>query len=156
MITKRGKGHGVRVYRGAGRWEWVGTYSTRRAARAAEARAMSTKASSGAQTVGEYAAAWLAGYEHRVKSSTYDRAVVAIRRVTGHELADCPIDDVPLAIVDAFVSAHPASVQTAVTLFNHAVARGACRVNPFRGMARKGPGRKHLAPLTVDQVTASA
>ena len=157
MIKKRGKGYGVRIYRGGGRWEWIGTYPTRRDARAAEAGAMSVnEAGARPQTVGEYAETWLVGYEQRVKRSTYDRASVAVRRVTAHELANVPIDSVPLAVADSFVAAHAASVQTAVTIFNHAIARGACRVNPFRGLSRKGPGRKHLLPLTVDEVSALA
>jgi integrase len=157
MIKKRGKGYGVRIYRGGGRYEWTGTYPTRREARAAEAAAMSVEETSvSPQTVGEYAETWLAGYEQRVKRSTYDRAAVAARRVAAHELATAPIDAVPMAVADAFVKAYPASVQTAVTIFNHAIARGACRVNPFRGLARKGSGRKHLLPMTVDQVSELA
>lgn len=156
MITKRGNTYGVRVHRGAGIYEWVGTFPTRRQAKAAEALAISTPAAREAQTVGDYAEVWLADYHGRRKQSSYDRARHAVNALRRHPLAAEPIDDVDLVVADRFARDQPSSVPTAITIFNAAIARGAAGVNPLRGKSRRSNGRRDLDPLTVDQVTAIA
>lgn len=155
MIKKRGDGYGVRVHRGAGKYEWVGTFATRKEAREAEARAITTRRRR-AQTVGEYAEVWLADYERRNKRTSYDRARYAITALNKHELADTPIADVPLAVADSFALEHGPSVAMLITVFNSAIARGACQINPLRGKSRRSNGRRDLDPLTVDRVTRLA
>ena len=84
MIVKRGNGYGVRVYRGQGRNEWLGTRPTRREARALERRAL--EAAPTAASVGEFAQSWLSDYEHRVKPSSYGRARHAVNALLRHDL----------------------------------------------------------------------
>lgn len=154
MIRERNGRWGVRVYE-HGRWRWVGTFPTAKQARRAEAQAMVEEARE-VQTVAEYAAVWLEGYEHRVKRSSYQRARSAVSRITKHALGDEPIGSISLATAERFSRQEAASLQTAVAILNHAIARGAARLNPLKGLSRKGPGRKYLAPLTVDQVASLA
>lgn len=155
MIKKRGNGYGVRVYRGQGKWEWVGTFPREREAKRAERDALAAAHYEPA-TVGEFATVWLSDYEQRVKHSSYDRARHAVNALKRHDLADEPIDDVALPVADHFANASPSSIQSIVTIFNSAIARGATRVNPLRGKSRKGPGRKYLTPLTVAEVAEIA
>lgn len=156
MIVKRGSRYGVRVHRGHGTYDWVGTFDTRRAAKAAEALALTQPARPEAQIVGAYAQVWLADYEGRRKRSSYDRARHAVDALTGHPLAAEPIDGVDLAVADRFARDKPSAVPTAITIFNAAIARGATHINPLRGKSRRSNGRRDLEPLTVDQVTAIA
>lgn len=156
MIKKRGSGYGVRVYRGAGKWEWVGTFPREREAKRAERDALATVHKEEPATVGEFATVWLGDYEHRVKRSSYDRARHAVNALKKHDLKDEPVDGAALSVADSFASAHPSSIQTLVTIFNSAIARGATQVNPLRGKSRKGPGRKYLTPMTVAEVAELA
>jgi integrase len=153
MIKKRGNGYGVRVHRGGGTYDWIGTYPTRRQAKAAEALAISQPARAAAQTVGDYARVWLTDYQGRRKASSYERARHGVNAIEAHPLANEPIDDVDLAVADDFAHSHPSSVPTAITVLNAAIARGAAHTNPLRGKSRRSNGRRDLDPLTVDQVT---
>ena len=81
MILKRGGRYGVRVYRD-GRQEWIGTYSTRREAKAAERRALDADSAS-MMTVAEFVPDYLARYERERKDSSYDTAKSSLVALQG-------------------------------------------------------------------------
>src|SRR5215211_4632451 len=66
------------------------------------------------------------------------------------------LDEVPLRLADKFAGDAPASVPTLITVFNSAIARGACTVNPLRGKSRRSNGRRDKEPLTVREVEGMA
>ena len=75
MIVKRGKSWGVRVHVG-GKRRWVGTFSTRAAAKRAEAEAMAAGRNERGDepTCDEYVEFFLVGYQENRKASSYRTA----------------------------------------------------------------------------------
>jgi integrase len=146
VILKRGKSYAVRVY-GAGKQQWVGTYSTLREAREAERRALD-RPKLGRETCDSFAARWLITYPRPAAASrrTYSYALAAFARdFVGVRLADV---DRPTA--RAWALGQPrANVYVVRTLFSDAVRDGLCGTNPFSGLRlEQSRGRRDLVALT--------
>ncbi len=138
MILKRGGRYGVRVYRD-GRQEWIGTYSTRREAKAAERRALDADSAS-MMTVAEFVPDYLARYERTRKGSSADTARSSLRRFEadfgGRRLTE-------ITRVEAIKWADrvpPSKLPPVITAINAAVDAELIERNPFRGLSRRSRG----------------
>jgi integrase len=148
--TRAGKvRYGVRIDRG-GDQVWIGTFATIAEARQAEAKARLERKTT-RMSCDRLAEHWLEGYRGRVKASTYSTAEAALKGF---------VDDfrgVPLSRLDAITAERWARsntwrIPTIVTMMNAAVESGLIERNPFKGLSRKGPGRRDITPLTPEQV----
>jgi len=87
------KTFGVRIHRGGGNYEWVGSFSTRREARRAELEALANPRTAAAMVCREWADRFLARYERERKDSSTDTARSALRRFSA-DFGDRPLDGI--------------------------------------------------------------
>lgn len=147
-----GRSYGVRVHRGGGRYEWVGTRSTLKEARALEREALSSPASS-KLTVEQLVELYLADYERTRRPSTVERARYGFEVFMAAGFRDALVDQVTRADAERFVRDKEWAMQVVVTLFNYAERHGYVQRSPFRGLSRKhSTGRRDLDPLTIEDV----
>jgi integrase len=154
--------YGVRVYRGGGRWEWIGTFPKLGAAHGdpeTEARAAEHKALADPGrrrlTCDEYAARFLAEYEAQHKDSSYDTAKRGLQPFL-RRFGRRPLDDIGrLEAKDWVAEAKPSHVPIIVTMFNRAAHEDELlERNPFRGLGRRSKGRAEERPPTEEELTA--
>jgi len=156
VIVKRGKSWGVRVHVG-GKRRWVGTFSTRAAAKRAEAEAMAAGRNERGDepTCDEYVEFFLVGYQENRKASSYRTARQNLgafaKEFVGRDLGSIS----PLE-AERWSRANRHRVQSVSTLFNDAIRKQLVGANPFRGLGGKGRGRKDLVPLTEDELRGLA
>jgi integrase len=149
--TKTGKPRFmVRVW-AEGRWQTIGTFATAKEAKVAEGRALE----GGRQpkiTCKAYAERFLRDYAHSHKVSSTDTARQGLKRFL-EDFGRRPVSAVRrLEARDWAASVPPSAVRVVVTLFNQAVEDELIAKNPFRGLGRRGEGRKNQAPPTLDQI----
>lgn len=140
-----------RVHVGGGRYQMLGTYDNAREAKEAEAKWTLKRGGRSNQRGGQFADFYLAGYAERVKASSLHTATSAINRWRER------FETRRLSTIDGTEAEHWArenrwAVPPVVTMLNDAERKGIIDRNPFKGLSRKGPGRRHLVPLTVDRV----
>jgi integrase len=148
--TRAGKvRYGVRIDRG-GEQVWIGTFATIAEARQAEAKARLERKTSrmSCDRVAEF---WLEGYRDRVKASTYSTAEAALKGFVEN------FHRIPLSRLDAITAERWARrnawrVPTVITMMNAAVETGLIERNPFKGLSHRGAGRRHITPLTAEEV----
>lgn len=152
MIIKRGKSWGVRIQVG-GQRRWVGTFSTRAAAKRAEAEAMADGRSerSDGPTCDEYVEFFLAGYKADRKASSYRTARQNLGAFA-NDFAGRALGSISPLEAERWSRANRHRVQSVSTLFNDAIKKQLVGANPFRGLGGKGRGRKDLVPLTEDEL----
>jgi integrase len=141
--------YGVRVDR-AGKQEWIGTFATIAEARKAEAKARLDRRTT-QMTCDRWAEFWLEGYRERVKASSYDTAASSLSAFI-RDWRGIRVDHVDRIAAEKWARANGWRVEVVGTLFNAAVEANLIDRNPFKGLLRKGPGRRHLEPLTVAEV----
>jgi hypothetical protein len=146
LILKRGKGYGVRVYRG-GRQEWVGTFERLQDARAAERKALE-RHGTGRETCDAFAGRWPRDYPRPAAATerTYRYALGAFV----HDFAGVRLDDVDRPRARAWALAQPkGNVYVVRSMFSDAVRDGLCAANPFSQLRLEGSrGRRDLVALT--------
>jgi integrase len=148
--TTKGKiRYGVRVDRN-GEQVWVGTFTTLGEARTAEAKARTGPPRSRV-TCDAYVDHWLEGYAQRAKDSSYETAESALSKFK------TDWKGIPLAVVtrmeaEKWARENKWRVPVVVTLLNAAVKAELIDRNHFAGLSHKGPGRKHMTPLTPQEV----
>lgn len=170
MILPRGESYGVRIYRKDQTPFWVGTFRWKdyggkrealKAAKAAEVAALKTRPKSTLK-LGEFIDRYLDDYREANKDSSYATARSALTTFK-HDHGHRPLDDETWEQVDCdgWAREHRSAVPPVVTAMNRAVERRdiALSFNPFKGMSKKGKGRKDKTPLSaadVDKLAAIA
>lgn len=149
--TRTGKTrYAVKLDRPGRRQEWLGTYDTIAEARKVEAKAR-LGAGPRAMTCDRYAEHWLEGYEGRVKQSSYDTAASALAKFIA-DFRGIPLAQLDRVQAEKWARKNAWRVPVVVTVLNAAVEARQIDRNPFRGLSRKGPGRRDVAPLTAPEV----
>lgn len=150
--TKNGKvRYGVRVHVGGGKFEWLGTYPTMAKARRVEADWLLRRNGTGRKSGREFAEFWLDGYEKRHKASSYDSARSAVKRWL-ETFGNRSLHTIDAVEAEEWARENRWAVPPIVTMLNDAVDKKLIESNPFAGQSKKGPGRRDLEPLTVDEV----
>ncbi len=145
---KLGTRYAVRVHVGDGKYEMLGTYPTKAAAKEREAQWLVKTRGRTRRTGNEWADFYLEGYAARVKASSYATAESAIRcwrRTFGTRT----LASIEPTEAEEWGRANNWALPPVVTMLNNAVKRDVLDRNPFIGLTKRSPGRKHLAPLSV-------
>jgi integrase len=145
---KLGLRYAVRVHLGDGKYEILGTYPTRAAAKEREATWLLKRDHRAKKTGNEWAYFYLEGYEERVKSSSYSTAKAGIRcwRKTFGNRTLGTIDSTE---AEEWARQNPWALPPVITMLNYAVKRDVIQKNVFSGLSQRSSGRRHLAPLSV-------
>src|SRR5262245_22208032 len=150
--SKSGKPrYGARVHVGNGQYRMLGTFDTEREAKEVEAKWILNRGTGSNRRGGQFADFYLEGYADRVKASSLQTATTAINRWREQ------FDTRRLSTIDATEAEQWArenrwAVPPVVTMLNDAERKGIIDRNPFKGLSKKGPGRRYLQPLTVEEV----
>lgn len=153
-VTKtktKGKRYAARVHVGDGKYKLLDARSTRAAAKKDEAEWLLRKEGQQNKTGREWADFYLEGYAERVKSSSLAHAESAIgcwRKTFGSRT----LSTIDPTESEEWARANRWAVPPIVTMMNAAERARVVDRNTFAGLTRKGPGRKHMAPLTVHEV----
>jgi integrase len=148
--TKAGKvRYGVRIERG-GEQAWVGTFATIAEARQAEAKARLERKTT-RMSCDRLVEHWLEGYRDRVKASTYSTAEAALSGFV-EDFRGIPLSRLDAIAAERWGRKNAWRVPTVTTMLNAAVESGLIERNPFRGLSRKGPGRRDITRLTPEEV----
>lgn len=160
IIARNGR-WGVRVYDPrTHRQEWVGTFSTRRDARAAEAAARvrvdEGRHGRGAQwTVRQWSVRWQDLYP-RAQPTTNQHNRTAIRAFVAQH-GDRRLRDITPADARDFAAEHPWRARVVSAMLADAIRDGRLERNPFTGLhPRTGRGRRDITPLTAAEVARLA
>lgn len=156
----KGTRYAVRMHVGGGKYEVIGTFPTRAVAREEEAEWIRSHGSThGPKTTGaEWIDFYLPAYAERVKASTLHHAEAGLRcwrKSFGHRT----LKSIDPTEAEEWARENAWALPPVVTMLNYAVKRERLDRNPFSGLTKKGPGRKHNEPLTVadvDQLAAAA
>jgi integrase len=144
--------YGVRIHRGGGKFEWVGTYRTVREARIAQGQALAKNTQVRRVTVQQLADEWMARYERTRKLSSVDTAKSALG-VFCRQHGPLEVSRLDRAACERFAVERDWAVPVLVTLFRWAETQGIVERSPFRGLSRRrSVGRRDLDPLTVEEV----
>jgi integrase len=146
--------YGVRVDRASRKQEWIGTFTTLGEAKKAEAQAQLT-APVDRITVNDYVEHWLEQYRERVKASSYDAAASALPKFAS-DWRGIPLSRVTRTEAEKWAKENRWRVPVVITVMNAAVEAELIDRNPFRGLSKKGEGRKRDTPLTVEEVDTLA
>jgi integrase len=155
-MTTRKKQFEARIYIGNGQYKWIGRYPTKREANHAKAEALiahkAGRTDAGSMTVQAFADRFLHDYQRDHKESSYMTAASQLqpflREFGGRDLRSLTRTEAKDWARDAKQSWLP----TVVTLLNVAVEDDLLEKNPFRGLARRSPGRGELAPPSEEDV----
>jgi integrase len=142
--------YGVRVNVG-GKKLWVGTFSTRKAARDAEAIAVLKADKQPRPTVDRFYDDFMAAYQRKNKQSSVETAQAALRKFVddfGHRTLNSITDTEALK----WANGNEWRVNAVITLMAAAVRKGHLDRSPFSGLGTKGKGRVDLDPLTPEEV----
>ncbi len=143
--------YGVRVHLGGGRYEWLGTHPTREKARQVEAEWLLRRRAGEMRSCRDFARFWLEGYAKRVKASSYDTGRSSLR-VFLNTFGERALDSIDPTEAERWAREQRWAVPVVVTMLNDAVEKRLLLVNPFKGLSKKGPGRRDTDPLTVADV----
>lgn len=157
-VRRRGKRWSVEVYDGSltSRKRYVGTYDSLQAAREAERAAEQDIArrrgrSAGEETVATFAARWL-DLRPRQKESTNQAYREQVKPFVA-AYGDRPLRDVDIELAYSWLGEKRWTHGGLRAMFSDARRIGLVEANPFAGLRLRGsPGRKHLVPLTVEEV----
>lgn len=156
-IYQRGDAFGVRVHRGDGQWEWVGSFrfkdyggkrEARRAAQEAELQALRRPMEREKRTVAEAADDYLAAYKEKRKLSSYESARYAIN-VFVKEHGTRRLDSITSAQAERFARERGWAMRAVSVFFNAELGKDS---SPFRGLSETGQGRKHKDPPTDEEL----
>ncbi|HEY6653226.1 MAG TPA: tyrosine-type recombinase/integrase [Solirubrobacterales bacterium] len=150
--TRSGKlRYSPRVHVGGGRYQMLGTFDTEREAKTAEAKWTLKQGGGSNQRGGQFADFYLEGYAARVKASTFGTAQTAINRWR-EQFETRRLSTIDATEAEQWARENGWAAPAVVTMLNDAVRKGLIDRNPFKGLSKRGPGRRYLDPLTVDQV----
>lgn len=150
---KHGKTYGVRVHRGNGRYDWIGSFPSKKEARRAEAQALLKDRRTPKVTVGELVERFMAEYERTRRPGSVSTARASLNAL----LAECDehllIGQFTEQMAETFARERAWALPVVVTMFNYAERNRLVERSPCKGLSRKTVGRRDLDPLTVDEVT---
>jgi integrase len=150
--TKRGRPrYSPRVHVGNGEYKLLGTFATEREAKEVEAKWLLKRGGGSNQRGGQFADFWLEGYASRVKASSLQTATTAINRWR-EQFETRRLSTITATEAEQWARENRWAVPPVVTMLNDAARKGIIDRNPFKGLSKKGPGRRYLDPLTVEQV----
>jgi integrase len=150
--TKGGKlRYSPRVHVGNGEYKMLGTFATEREAKEVEAKWLLKRGGGNNERGGQFADFYLAGYADRVKASTLLTATAAINRWR-ERFETRRLSTIDATEAEQWARENRWAVPPVVTMLNDAERKGIIDRNHFKGLSKKGPGRRHLDPLTVEQV----
>jgi integrase len=159
----KGIRYAVRVHVGGGKYEVIETCSTRTKAKEVKAAYLLSERSRDRTTGNDFADFYLEGREEQVKARTlkastlhHDQAGIRCWRETFGTRTLASIDPTE---AEKWARENRWALPPVVTMMNYAVKKEALNRNPFSGLTKKGPGRKHNQPLTVadvDRLAAAA
>jgi integrase len=160
------KPYSARISLGNGQYDWVGRFETRRQRDAAKARRRLELIEQGnlpredggfnrpvrSLTVDQYAEVFLAEYERKHKTSSYQTMVQRLKPFCA-EFGSTPLRDLDrLAIKEWAAGVTSIShVPSAVTLLNQAVDDDQLEKNPARGLGEQYEGRSSHRPPTEEE-----
>lgn len=152
-ILKRGDKYGVRVWDpGLGKHRWLGTYPTRKAAKEAEAAAITAPRVAGAYTVAQWAEQWQRDYA-RTAPYTRKTYAYACKQIT-EEIGDRRLADITRPDAKQLANSWSRSTsRVARTMWADALRDGLCAHNPFTNLRLETPkGRKDITALTEPEI----
>lgn len=129
----------------------LGTFDTESEAKVVEAKWTLKPGGRSNQRGGQFADFYLEGYAGRVKASTLQAATTAINRWR-EQFETRRMSTIDATEAEQWARENGWAVPPVVTMLNDAERKGIIDRNPFKGLSKKGPGRRYLDPLTVDQV----
>lgn len=138
----------ARVHVGDGKYEMLGSYPSKAAAKEAEAQWLLKTKGRERRTGGDWADFYLEGYAERVKRSSYLTAETAIKRWR-EKFGSRTLASIDSTEAEQWARANRWAVPPVVTMLNNAVKRDVLDRNPFVGLSSKSQGRRHLEPLSV-------
>lgn len=151
-VRKRGESYAVTVYDPARKGKrWVGTYSTQREAREAEAVALLAKTEGGERAC-SYADRWLELHPRGRRSTMihYAERIAIFKRDFGAR----KLSDINRVEAREWVIAHRSAHAPVRAMFADAMRDGLIRENPFAGMRlQQSRGRRDLEVLSVEEVS---
>lgn len=151
-VYKRGDRWAVKVRIG-GTQKWVGTFSTRRLARDAEAKYLAhyQPAQESGLTCDAFADSWTTSYP-RERASTNRQNAHAVKKF-GEDFTGRLLSDLTRPAARKWALEHPSRVSAVRAMYSDAVNDGLVSHNPFANLKLKqSPGRKNLIVPTVDEV----
>lgn len=129
----------------------VGTYATRKQAKAAEAEAVARigeQRPGGDESVESFAGRWTRDYPRPKKSTNIHNAQMVSR--FAREFGERALRSVSRPEARAFALAHPGNAPAVRAMYSDAVEDGLADLNPFAGLRiAKGRGRKDIVPITL-------
>ncbi len=148
--------YGVRIYLGAGKWQWVGSFKTKRKAREEEAKALLKRDEAAAKLTCRQLHDWFLARYEKNKDSSIDTAKAALKGWL-EDHGDRAVDSIDNQEAEGWADENGWRVPVVITMFNQGVKRHKrVTVNPYTGLSSKGPGRRDLDPLTVDEIAELA
>jgi integrase len=135
-----------------GRARQIGTYPTRKEAKAAEADALARSTAGGRETVQSFAARWLQVFPRPKASTNLHNAERTRRFVAQHGRRR--IDSITVQEARTWAVEHRAELPALRAMFSDARKLGLVTVNPFSGLGLEKAKRRGVAPdwLTVADV----
>ena len=147
--------YAVRVHVGKGKYEVIGTYGTKGQAKKIEADWLLRNQHRERKTGGELADFYLEGYAERVKASSLLHAQSAIK-CWRKEFGSRTLARIDSTEAEEWARENRWAVPPIITMMNYAVKKEWLDRNPFAGLSKKGPGRRHNEPLAVADVARLA
>lgn len=149
-IMKRGSRWVGRVYVGGGRYRWLGSFDTKREAKAAEARAqLERKRRRSDETCDEFAARWVGDYPRsRASTNQHNRERV---KPFARDFASVKLSDVDRVMARAWAQANPQLARYARTLFEDARNDGLIDDNPFSNLRLPGSVGRRDDPIPTER-----
>src|SRR5579884_553312 len=121
LIIKRGSRYGVRIYR-AGKQEWVGTFATRREAKAAERDELTRTRPANEQTVSDFVEWWKQSCR-RPRASTNRHNAYMVKPLV-LDFGGTRMSDLTAMQAQQWAASHPSSYPVVRALFNDAKRAG--------------------------------
>lgn len=151
-IIKRGTKYGVKVGLDK-KQHWVGTFDTRREARAAEAKFLADYKGRNSETESceEFAGRWVRDYP-RPRAAT-NRHYTSIAKRFAKDFSGVALTDITRKRARTWALENPTKVNAVRAMIEDARNEGLLGSNPFSGMRLPQPkGRRNLKALTVSEV----
>lgn len=151
-VQKRGKRWSARVYLGAGKWDWLGTFDRKAEATEAHAAALSQRRQRRTrETCDEFAERWVKAYP-RARASTNKTNRENIKRFA-RDFKGVKLSDVDRQTARQWAIENPTFARYPRALFEDALNDGLVSENPFaRLRLPQSRGRRDIVALTEDQV----
>lgn len=150
MIIKRGKRYGVRIYR-AGKQEWLGTFPTRKEAKAVERRELERPQAAHDETCDSFAGRWVSDFP-RPRAST-DRSNHYAAKRFAEDFTGKKMSAVTRREAREWASQHRSPARVVRAMFNDALNEEVVTSNPFANLRlEQSRGRKDIEALTEDEL----